>query len=106
MTVIVTRDVAMRFRGFLASCMLEIAPGVYTSPRMTRGIRERIWMVLESWHSEGKTGIIVMTWQDPSLIGGQGIKLLGTPNQELFEYDELFLVRKALPDFKPESSAL
>ena len=35
MVVIVTRDVADRFRGFLASCMLEIAPGVYTAPRMS-----------------------------------------------------------------------
>ena len=32
MCVIVTRDVPARFRGFLASCMLEIAPGVYTQP--------------------------------------------------------------------------
>ncbi|MEO0813153.1 MAG: type I-E CRISPR-associated endoribonuclease Cas2e, partial [Myxococcota bacterium] len=38
MTVIVTRNVPMRFRGFLASCMLEIAPGVYTSPGMNRGV--------------------------------------------------------------------
>ena len=32
MCVIVTRDVPARVRGFLASCMLEIAPGVYTTP--------------------------------------------------------------------------
>ncbi|MEL6317336.1 MAG: type I-E CRISPR-associated endoribonuclease Cas2e, partial [Pseudomonadota bacterium] len=31
MTVIVTRDVAPRIRGFLASLALEIAPGVYTA---------------------------------------------------------------------------
>ncbi|TVR13365.1 MAG: type I-E CRISPR-associated endoribonuclease Cas2, partial [Planctomycetota bacterium] len=28
MTIVVTNDVADRYRGFLASCMLEIAPGV------------------------------------------------------------------------------
>lgn len=32
MTVVVTRDVPDRFRGFLVSVMLEIAPGVYTAP--------------------------------------------------------------------------
>lgn len=47
MTVIVTRDVAQRFRGFLSSVMLEIAPGVYTSPTMTRGFANasgRFWV--------------------------------------------------------------
>jgi len=47
MTVIVTRDVAPRFAGFLTSCMLEIAPGVFTGPRMTNSVRERVWAVLE-----------------------------------------------------------
>ena len=36
MTVVVTVNVESRYRGFLASVMLEIAPGVYTGPRMTR----------------------------------------------------------------------
>ena len=42
MTVVVTRNVAPRFRGFLASVMLEIAPGVYTAPEMSKGVRERV----------------------------------------------------------------
>ena len=46
MCVIVTRDVPARFRGFLASCMLEIAPGVYTQPDMSASVRERAWTVL------------------------------------------------------------
>ena len=47
MCVIVTRDVPSRFRGFLASCMLEIAPGVYTQPDMSASVRERVWTVLK-----------------------------------------------------------
>ncbi|MBF0546383.1 MAG: type I-E CRISPR-associated endoribonuclease Cas2 [Candidatus Riflebacteria bacterium] len=101
MTVIVTCNVSPRFRGFLASCMLEIAAGVYTSPRMNKGIRDRVWAVIEAWYSEELAGFIVMTWQDSSLKGGQEIKALGTPSQELFEYDELFLVRKALSEPPP-----
>ena len=47
MTVVVTVNVEGRYRGFLASAMLEIAPGVYISPQMTDGIRERVWDVLD-----------------------------------------------------------
>ena len=35
--------------GFLASCMLEIAPGVYTQPDMSVSVRERVWTVLSGW---------------------------------------------------------
>ena len=46
MTMVVTSDVAPRIRGFLASCMLEVASGVYVSPLMTRAVRERVWNVI------------------------------------------------------------
>ena len=69
MTVVVTVNVQGRYRGFLASAMLEIAPGVYTAPMMTAGIRERVWEVLVRWHAELGQGSIVMTWRDP---GGSG----------------------------------
>lgn len=51
MTVVVTRDVAPRIRGFLASCMIEIAPGVYTSPRLSTAVRERVWAVISDFLS-------------------------------------------------------
>lgn len=94
MTVIVTRDVAQRFRGFLGSCMLEIGPGVYTGPRMTRGVRERVWSVLADWFSETGGGSIIMTWSDSSQPGGQEILVLGLPACELVEHDGMFFVRK------------
>ena len=97
MTVIVTRDVAARFRGFLASCMLEIAPGVYTAPRMNKAVRARVWAVMEEWFEALDGGGIVMTWRDPSMPGGQGILTLGSPRKELFEYDGIYLVRSELP---------
>jgi len=40
---VITRDVEMRYRGFLGSTMLELAPGVYASPRMSQAVRERVW---------------------------------------------------------------
>jgi CRISPR-associated protein Cas2 len=98
MTVIVTRDVAMRFRGFLTSCMLEIAPGVYTAPRLTRAVRERVWTVLTEWfHDSGGTGSLVMTWQDPSMPGGQGVSVLGLPAKDVQELDGVYLCRRVLP---------
>ena len=35
MTVVVTRDVADRYRGFLASAMLEIGLGIFVSPELS-----------------------------------------------------------------------
>ena len=49
MTVVVVRDVADRYRGFLASIMPEVAPGVFVSPDLSRGVRERLWAVLSKW---------------------------------------------------------
>ena len=39
LTVVITRDVEDRYRGFLASAMLEVAPGVYASPTLSAGAR-------------------------------------------------------------------
>lgn len=94
MTVVVTRDVAMRFRGFLASCMLEIAPGVYTAPKMNRAVRERVWAVLEEWFFELGGTSIVMTWLEPLAPGGQQIAVLGSPSYEFYACNEVFLARK------------
>lgn len=87
MVVIVTRDVADRFRGFLASATLEIAPGVYTAPRMTKGVRERVWAVLADWHGQLGGGAILMTWRDPAEPCGQGIRTLGLPSRKFAELD-------------------
>lgn len=97
MTVIATRDVTPRFRGFLASCMLEIGPGVYTAPRMTPAVRDRVWAVLEAWFAETRGGSIIMTWRDPSLPGGQRVLVLGSPPCDLVRYDGVFLAQKRSP---------
>lgn len=47
MTVVITNNVPGKYRGFLASCMLELAPGVYSHPKMNAGIRERVWNVMK-----------------------------------------------------------
>ena len=94
MTVVVTRNVEERYRGFLASCMLEIAAGVDTGPRMTTGVCDRVWRVLSDWHRTLGQGSIVMTWPDLAESGGQGVKLLGEPPRNLYEVDGTLLVRR------------
>lgn len=93
MTIVVTVNVEGRYRGFLASAMLEIVPGVYTSPSMTAGIRDRIWDVLARWHFELDNGTIVMTWRDPTAVGEQRIKTLGEPPKEIVDADGVYLVK-------------
>lgn len=97
MTVIVTSDVAPRTRGFLASCMLEVASGVYVSPLMTRAVRERVWTVISEWFEPGRNGFVVMTWRERSYPGGIGLLLRGTPPREICTHDGLFLVRRDVP---------
>ena len=93
MTVVVTVNVEGRYRGFLASVMLEVAPGVYTSPRMTSGIRERIWDVITRWDYEVRQGSIVMTWRDPAAVGEQRILTLGEAPKEIVDADGVYLVK-------------
>jgi CRISPR-associated protein Cas2 len=98
MVVVVTRNVPDRYRGFLASCMLEIAPGVYTGPGMSTGVRERVWGVLEEWWASlSDEASIVMTWQQDSAPGGQGLRQLGLPAHEFIEHEGVVLIRRALP---------
>jgi len=96
MTLVVTRDVEDRYRGFLHSVMLEIAPGVYTSPRMTKAVRERVWQVLADWHNHLQRGSIVMNWRDTDAAGGQSLLYLGEPARELVDVDGMVLVRRTV----------
>ena len=103
MVVIITRDVEARYRGFLGSAMLELAPGVYAHPRMSAGVRTRIWDVLSDWYYELMKGSILMTWADTGASGGLGLATLGEPTKSIVAHDAMLLVRRPLPeDEKPE----
>ncbi|MTJ82933.1 MAG: type I-E CRISPR-associated endoribonuclease Cas2 [Telmatospirillum sp.] len=96
MVVVVTRDVEGRYRGFLGSAMLEIGPGLYAHPRMSAGVRQRIWGVLADWHGSLGRGSIVMAWAESAAAGGLGLLTLGDPPKEIVGQDGLLLVRRAL----------
>lgn len=97
MVVVITRDVEDRYRGFLGSVMLELAPGVYAHPRMSAGVRNRVWEVLSDWYSQLRRGSIVMTWADSAAHGGLGLASLGEPPKEIVAHDAMLLVRRPLP---------
>jgi CRISPR-associated protein Cas2 len=102
MTVVVTRDVPDRFRGFLASIMLEVSPGVYTSPNLPSAVRERLWTVVTEWHQQLGRGSLLMIWRDAQQPGGQGIRSLGEPARTLVAHDGLWLSRLPSPSPSPE----
>ena len=98
MTIVVTRNVPDRFRGFLASCMLELAPGVYTSPRMNPAVRERVWRVLCEWWQNVPGTSIVMTWVDKKHRSGQAVRVLGLHPIDIVEIDGIYFTRKIVSD--------
>jgi CRISPR-associated protein Cas2 len=100
MTVILTRDVEDRYRGFLSSCMLEVAPGCYVSPGMSAGVRDRVWTVMSGWHGALRKGSIVQLWPNRLAVGGLGMLVLGIPSKEIFDFDGIFLARRALEEDK------
>ena len=95
MTIAVTRNVSARIRGFLASSMLELAPGVYSAPHLSPAVRDRIWAVLEDWFLAEKEASIVLVWADVNMPGGQNVKTLGLPPVELVELDGLIVTRRS-----------
>jgi CRISPR-associated protein Cas2 len=97
LTVVITRDVEDRYRGFLGSAMLELAPGVYAQPRMSAGVRGRVWTVVEEWYARLRRGSIVMCWAESAAAGGLGLATLGEPPKEVVTHDALLLVRRVLP---------
>ena len=97
LTVIVVRNVPDRYRGFLASVMLEISPGIYVSPSMSRGVRDRIWDVCGDWASLlPADGSVTLLWRETTAPGGLAIKTLGTPKAKLADYDGIWLAHHEL----------
>jgi len=74
--------------------MLEVAPAVYTAPRISPAVRERIWINLEEWFVVEKNASVVMLWSDSSMPGGQDVRVLGLPPVELVEIDGMIVSRR------------
>ena len=94
LTIIITRDVEMRYRGFLTSVMLEIAPGVYVSPDMSASVRDRVWAVMSDWWTALGRGSLTMVWRDTKATGNLRIESLGEPAKSIVDADGILLVKR------------
>ena len=94
MAMVVTRNVEDRYRGFLTSVMLEIAPSVYVAPDLSPGVRMRVWEVLSAWWEALGTGSIVLVWRDAKAVGNLRIEMLGEPPKEIVDADGILLVKR------------
>ena len=92
--MIVTRNVEARYRGFLASVMLEVAPGVYIAPDLSAAVRKRVWDVLSDWWSFLQTGSIVMVSRDARAVGNLRIETLGEAPKEIVDAEGVLLVKR------------
>jgi CRISPR-associated protein Cas2 len=94
MTVVATRNVSLRMRGFLASTMLELAPGVYRAPVLSPAVRDRIWTVVLEWWPHERDASLVMVWHQADLPGKQAVRVLGSAPVDLVVVDGLVLARR------------
>ncbi|RLJ19808.1 type I-E CRISPR-associated endoribonuclease Cas2 [bacterium endosymbiont of Escarpia laminata] len=94
MTVVVTRNVSGRMRGFLASSMLELAPGVYSAPKMSPAVRERVWSVVTEWFTAEQEASVILLWADSAQPGGQSVQTLGLPPVNLVDLDGLLITHR------------
>lgn len=94
LTMVVTRDVESRYRGFLTSVMLEVSPGVYVAPDLSAGVRARIWEILSRWHEVLGRGSLVMVWRDVSAPGKLRVETLGEPPKTIVDADGVLLVKR------------
>jgi CRISPR-associated protein Cas2 len=99
MTIAVTRNTPNRFNGFLASCMQEIAPGVYVAPVMNASVRERVWHVMMDWAELlDDEGGVVLFWKDDDAPSGLRIRMVGWPKKEFVEHEGLWLTLRDLTE--------
>ena len=98
MTVVVVVDCPDRYRGFLASIMPEVAPGVFVSPDLSRAVRDRVWAVLSGWWDGMPGRSVLLTWRDDTAPGRLGLQTLGLPRRTLVELDGSLLVRRGVAD--------
>lgn len=94
LTMIVTRDVEMRYRGFLTSVMLEVAPGVYVAPEMSAAVRGRVWNVMTEWWLTLGRGSLTLVWRDTKAPGNLRIETLGEPAKVIVDADGILLAKR------------
>lgn len=94
LTVVITRDVEDRYRGLLASAMLEAAPGVYVSKSLNARSRDDLWRVITEWHATLGRGSATMLFADAKADGGIVVRNAGTPARRAVRIDGALLMHR------------
>lgn len=94
LTVVITRDVEERYRGFLSSVLLEAAPGVYVSRALTTRARDDIWRVVRDWHMHLQRGSVTMLFSDNKEDGGIAVRSAGVPSRRPVRLDGTLLMHR------------
>ena len=97
LTVLITRDVEDRYRGFLASTMLEASAGVYVSKSLTPRARDKVWKVVADWHATLGRGSLTLLYPDSACDGGLAVKTLGAPTRRPVLIDGALLMLRVSP---------
>ena len=92
LTVLITRDVEDRYRGFLSSTMLEASAGVYVSKGLTPRARDKVWQVVTDWHASLGRGSLTLLYPDSACDGGISVKTLGAPARRPVQIDGALLM--------------
>lgn len=96
LTVLITRDVEDRYRGFLASAMLEASAGVYVSKGLTPRARDKVWSVVTEWHAALGRGSLTLMYPDAGSDGGIAVKTLGAPARHPVQIDGALLMHRVI----------
>lgn len=103
-TIAITRNAPGRFRGFFASCMLEVGPGIYVAPDLKKSVREEIIETLSSWEQFlPPDGSLLVVWEDSSEPSGLEVFTIGLPKKSLVEYQGLWLINRDLTELDEPS---
>lgn len=99
-TIAITRNVPDRFRGFLGSVMLEVTPGVYVSPNLSAGVRQRVIEVCREWSVLlAIDGSVTLIWRSKNEPGGLAIEVIGLhQSAHLTQHNGLWLGRSDLTE--------
>jgi CRISPR-associated protein Cas2 len=94
LTVVITRDVEDRYRGLLASAMLEASAGVYFSNGLSARARDKLWGIVSDWHGQLTRGSLTMLFADSSSDGGVSVRSVGLPARRPVRLDGALLMHR------------
>lgn len=94
LTVVITRDVEDRYRGFLSSAMLEAAPGVYVAKALSARARDTLWDTIVDWHAQLQRGSVTLLYADSKADGGIALRNVGTPARRAVAIDGALLMHR------------